>query len=94
MKSFLHYDTDEGRKDLLSRARKVALTALQYYDLDWSCIQFIQVSDTITYKIETDSSDTYLLRIHSDELSKEEILSEMLFLSELWNVHHVRFKSG
>lgn len=89
MKSFFHYDTDEGRKDLLSRARKVALTALQYYDRDWSCIQFIQVSDTITYRIETDSSDTYLLRIHSDELSKEEIHSEMLFLSELWNVHHL-----
>ncbi|MFD3258108.1 phosphotransferase enzyme family protein [Paenibacillus lentus] len=87
MHPFFQYDTEEGKKSLLSRARKVALKALQQYDLDWNCIRFVQVSDTITFKIETDSNDKYLLRIHSDKLNKEEINSEILFLNELCNVH-------
>jgi len=35
MKDFFRYDTMEGRKSLLNRARNVALTALQQYDLAW-----------------------------------------------------------
>lgn len=83
MKPFFEYDTEVGMKSLLSRARKVALRALQQYDLDWNGIRFVQVSDSITYKIETDSNDKFLLRIHSDKLTKEEINSEILFLNEL-----------
>lgn len=94
MKPFFHYDTEEGKKNLLSRARNVALKALQQYDLNWNCIRFNQISDTITYKIDTDSGDKYLLRIHSDKLNQEEINSEILFLNELCNVHGLTVPLG
>lgn len=83
MKQFFLFDTDEHRRSLLIRARKVALSALQQYDLEWDRIQFIQLSDTITYKIETSSAECYLLRIHSERLSQEEIRSELVFLQAL-----------
>ncbi|MGF9696159.1 phosphotransferase enzyme family protein [Paenibacillus sp. MABNR03] len=83
MKDFFRYDTAEQRKSLLQRARNVALSALQQYDLAWERIQFIQLSDTITYKIETSTADSYLLRIHSDRWSKEAIQSELIFLQSL-----------
>lgn len=83
MYDFFRFDTDENRRSLLVRARKVALSALQQYDLEWERIQFIQLSDTITYKIETSTADCYLLRIHSDRLSREEIRSELDFLQAL-----------
>ncbi|MBD8836625.1 phosphotransferase [Paenibacillus sp. FSL K6-4396] len=83
MNDFLRFDTDEERRALLIRARKVALSAIQKYDLEWDNIQFIQLSDTITYKIETSTDNNYLLRIHSDRLSREEIRSELLLLQAL-----------
>ncbi|MCM3636047.1 phosphotransferase enzyme family protein [Paenibacillus camelliae] len=83
MIDFFRFDTDEERRALLVRARKVALSAIQQYDLEWERIQFIQLSDTITYKIETNTTEHYLLRIHSDRLSREEILSELLLLQAL-----------
>ncbi|WP_438348487.1 phosphotransferase enzyme family protein [Paenibacillus sp. FA6] len=83
MMEFFQYDTDENRRSLLARARKVALSALQQYDLEWERIQFIQLSDTITYKIETSTTGCYLLRIHSARLCKEEIASELALLHAL-----------
>lgn len=83
MNVFFQFDTDDKRRSLLNWARKVVLTALQQYDLQWERIQFIQLSDTITYKIETSTENSYLLRIHSDRLSKEEILSELAWLQAL-----------
>lgn len=83
MIDFFRFDTDENRISLLARARKVALSALQEYDLEWVSIRFIQLSDTITYKIETDTAEKYLLRIHSDRLSIEEIRSELALLQAL-----------
>ncbi|MGG1664087.1 phosphotransferase enzyme family protein [Brevibacillus sp. NRS-1366] len=87
MNNFFHFDSEESRQALLSRARSVVLTALQQYELEWNCIRFIQLSDTITYKIETNTLNSYLLRIHSERMNKEEIYSELLFLNELRNVH-------
>lgn len=83
MYDFFRFDTDEERRALLVRARKVALSAIQRYDLEWDSIQFIQLSDTITYKIETSTDNNYLLRIHSDRLTSEEIRSELLLLQAL-----------
>lgn len=80
MKDFFRMDTDEHRLSLLAKARQVALFALQQYDLAWERIQFIQLSDTITYKIETSTAEKYLLRIHSDRWSKDEIRSELMML--------------
>ncbi|WP_339282975.1 phosphotransferase [Paenibacillus sp. FSL R5-0486] len=83
MNDFFRFDTDEERRALLIRARKVALSAIQKYNLEWDNIQFIQLSDTITYKIETSTDNNYLLRIHSDRLSREEIRPELLLLQAL-----------
>lgn len=83
MSSFFRFDTDEERRVLLARARKALLLALQEYELEWESIRFIQLSDTITYKLETSTADNYLLRIHSDRLSKAEISSELLWLQAL-----------
>lgn len=83
MRSFFQFDTTAHRNSLLNRARGVALSALQQYDLAWEQIQFIGLSDTITYKIKTSTGESYLLRIHSDHMSQEEILSELKFLQAL-----------
>lgn len=83
MLKFFQFDTDENRRSMLIRARRVALSSLLQYDLEWESIQFIQLSDTVTYKIETSSKESFLLRIHSDRLGKEEILSELTLLQAL-----------
>lgn len=83
MKDFFQIDTDEHRLSLFARARQVALSALLQYDLAWERIEFIQLSDSITYKIETSTAEKYLLRIHSDRWSKDEICSELMLLQAL-----------
>lgn len=83
MLDFFQLDTDKERRLLLARARIVALTALQRYEIEWERIQFIQLSDTITYQIETSMQQRYLLRIHSERCSKEEICSELALLQAL-----------
>lgn len=83
MLDFFQLDTDEERRLLLARARNVALTALQRYDIEWERIQFIRLSDTITYQIETSMQQRYLLRIHSERCGKEEICSELALLQAL-----------
>lgn len=82
MKPFFQFDTEETRQNLLSRARNVAFRAIQQFEMEWTGIRFLQLSDTVTFKIETDIAN-YLLRIHSDRVTKEEILSEAAFLDEL-----------
>ncbi|WP_017688027.1 phosphotransferase [Paenibacillus sp. PAMC 26794] len=94
MNDFFRFDTDEERRALLIRARKVALSAIRKYDLEWDNIQFIQLSDTITYKIETSTDNNYLLRIHSDRLSREEIRSELLLLQALNNSKDLTVPEG
>ena len=83
MVSFFQFDTDENRRFLLVRAGRVALLSLLKFDLEWEEIEFIQLSDTITYKIGTSSKECFLLRIHSDKVSKEEIHSELALLQAL-----------
>lgn len=62
--------------------------------IDWNCIRFIQLSDTITYKIETETTGSYLLRIHSERVNKEEILSELVFLNGLRKVQDLVVPEG
>ncbi|WP_275098892.1 phosphotransferase [Paenibacillus alvei] len=83
MFDFFRFDTKEQKKALLARARNVAFTAIQRYDIEWEQIQFIQVSDMITYKIESADHNNFLLRIHSDQCSREEISSELALLRHL-----------
>ncbi len=94
MLDFFRFDTDEERRALLVRARKVALSAIQQYDLEWERIHFVQLSDTITYKIETNTAGHYLLRIHSGRLSREEIRSELLWLQALNESHDLIVPEG
>ena len=83
MQDFFQLDTDEKRSSLLARARQVALSAMEQYHLAWEHITFIQLSDSITYKIETSSGEKYLLRIHADRCTKEQIRSELILLQFL-----------
>ncbi|WP_405156827.1 phosphotransferase enzyme family protein [Paenibacillus sp. FSL K6-0108] len=83
MMTFFQNGTHEELQCLLVQARSVCLRALDQYELAWNCIHFIQVSDTITYKIDTAPSKSYLLRIHSNRLSKEAINSELTMLQSL-----------
>ncbi|MFE6073966.1 phosphotransferase enzyme family protein [Paenibacillus sp. NPDC057886] len=83
MMTFFQNGTHEELRCLLVQARSVCLRALDQYELAWDGIHFIQLSDTITYKIDTAPSKSYLLRIHSNRLSKEAIRSELTFLQSL-----------
>jgi len=83
MEAFFQYDTEEGRASLLARGRKVALAALQQYCLEWTAICFLQLSDALTYKVEGESGEAWLLRIHADSVSRDELLSEAIWLNAL-----------
>lgn len=94
MKPFYLFDTEETRQALLARGRNVVLEAIKQYDMEWTSIRFIQLSDTLTYKIETVSQGSYLLRIHSDRATPEEIESEIVFLNELAKIQDLAVPEG
>ncbi|MDB4868047.1 MAG: hypothetical protein JWR03_2380 [Cohnella sp.] len=75
--------TEAGRRNTLRKARQTALSALQQYEVHPSHVQFIQVSDHITYQVRTTTGQRYLLRLHSHLKSKEEVLSEIEWLGAL-----------
>ncbi|MGG4104171.1 phosphotransferase [Paenibacillus lautus] len=83
MNDFFQFATEEQRCGLLARAKRVAISALQQYNLRWVEIEFIGISDTITYQVRTNLNETYLLRIHSDRRSSNEIDLELQFLDAL-----------
>lgn len=64
----------------IAQAKQAALGALQRYELDWERLAFNQSSDTITFKVDTTANERYLLRIHSEKMSKEELCSELEWL--------------
>ena len=70
-------------KTCCSKAKRVAISALQPYNLSWVKIEYIGISDTITYKVRTSLNETFLLRIHSDRRSCNEIDLELQFLDTL-----------
>ncbi|MFM9276898.1 phosphotransferase enzyme family protein [Paenibacillus jiagnxiensis] len=83
MNNFMRIDTEEEIRKLLMQGRKTALTALQEYDLAWTQIRFIQLSDTITFKIDTETDGCYLVRVHTNGMTIEEIQSEIIWLNAL-----------
>lgn len=83
MNNFFRYDPGTLRRSLLDSARTAALTALQQYELEWKNIRFIQLSETVTFKIETVSQGDFLLRIHAVSTSQAEIRSELSLLNAL-----------
>ena len=76
-------NTNEQKQALLIQARKIALMALQQFDLEWTEIKYINISDAITFKVTTKNSGYFLLRLHNDNRKKEEIYSEITFLNHL-----------
>lgn len=73
-----------GRKmKLETAARDIVLRALKAYDLDWTKIEYIKQSDSITFKVETETAGKLLLRIHGERCSRAEILSELEWLRHL-----------
>lgn len=83
MNDFFQFETEEKRSALLARAEQVAIAALLHYNLPWVGLEFIGLSDTITYQVRTSTKETYLLRIHSEGRSRNEIESELQFLEAL-----------
>lgn len=75
--------TEQELRALLAQARQAALSSLQQYDLAWTQIHFIQQSDTITFRIETETTDRYLLRVHTNGMSRDQIHSELVFLNAI-----------
>lgn len=63
--------------------RDRVLRALKAYELDWTKIEYIGKSDSVTFKLETETAGKLLLRIHGERCSREEILSELEWLSHL-----------
>lgn len=83
MEAFFQYDTEERRATLLARGRQVALAALQHYSLEWTTISFLQLSEALTYKVEGATGEAWLLRIHADSVSRNELRSEAIWLNAL-----------
>lgn len=57
-------DTEINRKDTLKQTKQAALYALQKYEINWSSIHFIQISEHVTFRIAADQGESFLLRIH------------------------------
>lgn len=68
---------------LETAARDIVLRALKAYELDWTKIEYIGQSDSVTFKIETETAGKLLLRIHGERCSRAEILSELEWLRHL-----------
>lgn len=69
--------TGDSSRALWRSGRNIALRALAEYDLEWNRIELIGMSDSVTFRIETEDSGSFLLRIHGERFNREEILSEL-----------------
>ncbi|MBT2763354.1 phosphotransferase [Paenibacillus sp. ISL-20] len=83
MNSGFQMDTDINRRLTLNQTKQAALYALQNYDVDWSLIHFIQVSEHVTFRIQSSEGESYLLRIHTRNKSYAEVISELEWLAHL-----------
>ena len=94
VQSFAAFDTEEQRIALLQRSRHVCLAALQRYDLEWTAIAYIQMSESVTYRITTHPERQYLLRIHIGDANQAEIASEFAFLRALSDHSDIEVPTG
>ncbi len=76
-------DTEKSRRGTLKEARQAALRIMLEYEIEWSSIRFIQLSEHITYRIESETGEQFLLRIHPASKRYEEVISELEWLSAL-----------
>lgn len=69
MNSGFQMDTDINRRLTLNQTKQAALYALQNYDVDWSLIHFIQVSEHVTFRIQSsEENPIYCEFIHGINL--------------------------
>jgi Ser/Thr protein kinase RdoA (MazF antagonist) len=83
MNNGFQMNTEENRRQTLNQVKQAALQALQEYEIDWSSIRFIQVSEHVTFRVVAVEGEQFLLRIHSENNRREEILSELEWLFAL-----------
>lgn len=83
MNSGFQMDTDINRRLTLKQTKQAALFALQSYDVDWSSIHFIQVSEHVTFRVHSSRGESYLLRIDASNKSDAEVSSELEWLAHL-----------
>ncbi|MDR9856704.1 phosphotransferase [Paenibacillus sp. VCA1] len=76
-------DTEDSRRLLLVQAEAALTAALEQYDIHEKELDFIQVSEHVTYKIEDETGRRYLLRVHPGSASSAETVSEMEWLAYL-----------
>ncbi|MBP1905327.1 Ser/Thr protein kinase RdoA (MazF antagonist) [Paenibacillus turicensis] len=94
---FENMDTLTKREQLIKLADKLIVKVLQKYKLDGALVQFIQFSETITYKVQTLAGQAYLLRFHLESTKEEEIEAELHILrvlGELNNPAHLVVPQG
>ncbi|WP_258394378.1 hypothetical protein [Paenibacillus sp. MDMC362] len=51
MNEFFQFETEEQRCALLAKAKRIAISALQQYNLGWVEIEFIGISDRLHIKL-------------------------------------------
>lgn len=83
MNTGFRVDTEINRCQTLKQTKQAALNALQEYEADWCSIHFIQVSEHVTFRIMADEGEQFLLRIHPASKLREEIISELEWLSAM-----------
>lgn len=76
-------DNEINRNDTLKQTKQAALHALQKYEIDWSSIHFIQISEHVTFRIVSDRDESFLLRVHSADKTQKEISSELEWTSAM-----------
>lgn len=94
---FDNIDTLTKREQLITLADKLIVNVLQKYKLDGAHAQFIQFSESITYKVQTLAGQTYLLRFHLEPTKEAEIEAELHILrvlGELTNSTHLVVPQG
>lgn len=76
-------DTESNRRNTLKQTKQAALIALQHYDIDWSSIHFIQISEHATFRVDFGDGEKLLLRIHPATKTRSETASELEWLAYL-----------
>lgn len=87
-------DSEDSRRLLLVQAEAALTAALEHYDIQEKHLDFIRVSEHVTYKIEDEADRRYLLRVHPGTASSKEIRSEMEWLDHLAQTERLGAPSG
>jgi len=59
MQSGFRLDTEENRCLTLKQTKNAALNALQEYEVIWSSVRFIQISEHATFRIESGEDERF-----------------------------------